>query len=496
MEPKIFIGSSRENERLAVTLQGLLNPHMSAIVWSQTVFLANYGNLDNLIKATGEFDFACFLGAPEDTVISRGSTQGAPRDNVLFEFGLFLGALGRDRVFLVQPRSNSGKIPSDLAGIAFFSHKEIDEHNPEMAALAPTALEITNYVKRIGKRTVLKPTGSSTLRRYSPVLERGKIDRISNLADAALHYAKKRVGYNQSIKEHLIKKEVIPELYYYITEEGAKYWMDMMSDPKYRFHNNSAKLINLFARLLPDKIFSQDGEVDLDFISLGSGDGQKDHALLDELAKNSRASITYYPIDISDKLLVECIRNVFTGNLDHVGVRTKAVIGDFCELATLRAVYEERPAPNVFSILGNTFGNSDEGRILGALRASMYSGDYLIVEINCSPEEVTSSSSFLNSPFRIEYACLPLRMLGLKVDLNNVVVRETKTKSVFKSATSAETLYPRLEVDGVVLKQVPLAYDHRYAFDEFQKEIEHFLDVKIIEAHRIENAGIILAAKR
>jgi uncharacterized SAM-dependent methyltransferase len=490
MEPKMFIGSSAENEHLAVTLQGLLNPHMSAIPWRQAVFSANYGNLENLIKATSEFDFACFLGAPEDTVISRGGTQGALRDNVLFEFGLFLGALGRDRVFLVQPRSNFGKIPSDLAGVELLRYKEIDEHNPAKAVLAPVAVEIIDYVKRIG----IRPTGSSTARRYSPILERGKIDRISNLADAALYYAKKRVGYHQSIKEHLIKKEVIPELYYYITEEGAKYWMDMMSDPKYRFHDNSIKLINLFARTLPDKIYSHNGAINLDFISLGSGDGQKDHTLLDELAKNPRASITYYPIDISDKLLVECIRNVFNGNLDHVGVKTKAVIGDFCDLATLRAVYEERPAPNVFSILGNTFGNSDEARILNALRASMYSGDYLIVEVNCSPEEAISPS-FINSPFRIEYACLPLRMLGLKVDLDKVVVRETKRKSVFESATSAETLYPRLEVDGVVLEQVPLAYDHRYAFDEFQKEIERFLDVKIIAARRIENAGIILAAK-
>ncbi len=65
------------------------------------------------------FDFAILLVAPDDTVVSRRTRQRAPRDNVLFEFGMFMAVLGRRRTFLlVEERGGARpKIPSDLLGI-------------------------------------------------------------------------------------------------------------------------------------------------------------------------------------------------------------------------------------------------------------------------------------------------------------------------------------------------------------------------------------------
>jgi tetratricopeptide (TPR) repeat protein len=48
----------------------------------------------------------------------RGRTKLAVRDNVIFELGLFIGKLGRERVFIIIPQNNEKlHIPSDLLGI-------------------------------------------------------------------------------------------------------------------------------------------------------------------------------------------------------------------------------------------------------------------------------------------------------------------------------------------------------------------------------------------
>jgi predicted nucleotide-binding protein len=62
-----------------------------------------------------QFDFAVLILAPDDVTIDQLSPS--TRDNVLFEFGLFMGRLGRDRVFVVYDDSIELKKPSDLAGV-------------------------------------------------------------------------------------------------------------------------------------------------------------------------------------------------------------------------------------------------------------------------------------------------------------------------------------------------------------------------------------------
>ena len=64
------------------------------------------------------YDFAVLVVSDDDVTTSRKSTQASPRDNVILELGLFLGALGRRRAFVVVARTDDGvpKMPSDLLG--------------------------------------------------------------------------------------------------------------------------------------------------------------------------------------------------------------------------------------------------------------------------------------------------------------------------------------------------------------------------------------------
>jgi len=87
------------------------------VVWSQGVFGLSEGTLATLVQKLPSFDYAVLVLTPDDISISRGNANQTPRDNVLFELGLFMGVLGHERCFIVYDRGQDLKLPSDLAGV-------------------------------------------------------------------------------------------------------------------------------------------------------------------------------------------------------------------------------------------------------------------------------------------------------------------------------------------------------------------------------------------
>ncbi len=121
-QPKLFIGSSQKNLRVAKILAEGLEECANVKIWDEGVFGLNQGFLETLLKELAEYDFAVFILAPDDMTTSKDVTKPSPRDNVLFESGLFMGVLGRERVFLVYDETVELKIPSDLAGVTLASY--------------------------------------------------------------------------------------------------------------------------------------------------------------------------------------------------------------------------------------------------------------------------------------------------------------------------------------------------------------------------------------
>ncbi len=117
-KPLVFVGSSVEALPIAQELQsGLAHDRMVVSVWTDGIFRATRGAVESLLEAVGKSDFAVLVLTADDTVISREVEAVAPRDNCIFELGLFMGALGRERSFIVKPRGEDLKLPSDLLGL-------------------------------------------------------------------------------------------------------------------------------------------------------------------------------------------------------------------------------------------------------------------------------------------------------------------------------------------------------------------------------------------
>lgn len=150
--PSLFVGSSSEGLRVAQAVQVVLDSVCEVELWTQGVFGLTQGTLESLVLALSRFDFAILVLTADDLIVSRGTQKLAARDNVLFELGLFIGALSRDRTFMLYDRTKPPDLPSDLAGITPATFAPQRSGNLE-AALGAPCTKIRNSVERLGIRS-------------------------------------------------------------------------------------------------------------------------------------------------------------------------------------------------------------------------------------------------------------------------------------------------------------------------------------------------------
>jgi hypothetical protein len=115
-KPRIFVGSSGKQADLVEAIARDLEDIADVEPW-MTTFNPGRSTLDRLVELSQEVDFAVFVFAQDDwtTMDSSQSGQASPRDNVVFEAGLFGGALGIRRTFILH--ANDAKLPTDLLGL-------------------------------------------------------------------------------------------------------------------------------------------------------------------------------------------------------------------------------------------------------------------------------------------------------------------------------------------------------------------------------------------
>jgi hypothetical protein len=116
---RVFIGSSSGKLELAKKIQALLGRAIKADVWDGDLS-GQLGNiiLDELLLKVSLYDFAIMVLSADDFTTSKGEQKDSPRDNVIFELGMFMGVRGRRRVFPIVVGGELGdlKVPTDLAG--------------------------------------------------------------------------------------------------------------------------------------------------------------------------------------------------------------------------------------------------------------------------------------------------------------------------------------------------------------------------------------------
>ncbi len=202
MKPSIFIASSVEGLDIAYAVQENLEYDAEITVWDQGIFELSSYTLEALLESLEKVDFGVFVFSFDDLAKIRDKEVATVRDNVVFELGMFIGKLGKNRSFMVSPRGvKETHLPTDLLGITPATFDPNRKDGNLRAALGPTSNKIRKAIKKLGHHN---PTITE---QYVPLM--------------AFHETYRKVNWNSLLER--AENEIVIIVYYFDSWVNAFY---------------------------------------------------------------------------------------------------------------------------------------------------------------------------------------------------------------------------------------------------------------------------------
>lgn len=195
--PSVFIGSSSEGHRIAREVELQLVNYAAVSLWTNGIFVLGRGTLESLMNVLDDFDFAIMVLSPDDLLETRGQNHTSPRDNVLFELGLFMGRLGRERTFILSEEGVDLKLPSDLAGIARATYRKVNDQSLARA-VSPACTQMIQSIEFLGRKERVKKDENTE--RILATCRRKGIMRIHEDGELGTVLGKPHVASSQKIR--------------------------------------------------------------------------------------------------------------------------------------------------------------------------------------------------------------------------------------------------------------------------------------------------------
>ncbi len=199
-----------------------------------------------------------------------------------------------------------------------------------------------------------------------------------------------------------IRARQLPEKFFYWFPTSVRAWLRLCTDGPYR---NWARSMDLVRRLAPD-LHSLLPPGDLEVVSLGAGQGDKDLVILQELRAAGR-QVSYVPVDASLSLLERAARIA-----EETGIATVPIKADLLarpHLERLKAKAKDRS--QLILLLGNTLGAFDPLGLAASLSWLLRPQDRILVDGELYVGEETLAG--YENPLNRAFAWGPLTSLGL-----------------------------------------------------------------------------------
>jgi Predicted nucleotide-binding protein containing TIR-like domain len=185
--PRLFIGSSSESLPIVEVLAEELKDAADVVPWTDpSTFPPTEYFTTSLLRAASSFDFGLFLFEPDDVLQSRETSSGVPRDNVVFELGLFMSHLGLKRAFPMVPRGRV-KILSDLAGFQPIVYDEPEEAAELKALIVKESNKLTRRAQIEKLKTLLAAALSGPIQQIRAILQMQGPNKVGVVSPDAWH---------------------------------------------------------------------------------------------------------------------------------------------------------------------------------------------------------------------------------------------------------------------------------------------------------------------
>jgi hypothetical protein len=198
------------------------------------------------------------------------------------------------------------------------------------------------------------------------------------------------------------QRKVIPSWLHYCTYEGTNAWIERCQSQDYTFYTESIRVLKKRLNRIIEIVSQNSVDPEIDYISIGCGDGVKDAHVLSYLSRKiskgiDNECIFYYPLDVSIHMIDAATAKMPKLPLLHESrsrIRVMGLLGDVSCLPSFSAAYEQCRGNNLFAVLGNTIGNDGEEDVFLSLQTACVENDLVLIEYNAMRQDVNSMSSF------------------------------------------------------------------------------------------------------
>jgi hypothetical protein len=303
----------------------------------------------------------------------------------------------------------------------------------------------------------------------------------SRVVDGTLYIADKLLtrGLRRQVLDALESGWPVPPHLFYVTDQGAERWLALAQDPEFVAYRDSMDLVHAKAGEISQAIINAAGSKNIDFVSLGPGDGRKDASLLRSLvwSPDHNGGTIYYPFDVSTNMIAKTLERVYDDSAIRRGLaQVKAVVADFESLPIFTPVYQYREGPNVLVLLGNMLGNfADDFGFLKRLHdRAMFGNDLVLLEVRL---QSAASGSSLREMKRRDWPASnrfdfgPLELLGVRFEGDKISYRFVPDRGTIRGSDTIVAQYAEAVVDGRTFRDIDLSYVHRYDQQTFLSEV-------------------------